>query len=146
MIQHLTEMRLLQCKQFSSSYPQVSIKLQYTIKKLLQCFVLFFWFTHQCPKPARHLTPLPAYSHYSKQYSIDITRAKIFKIITYHLVRSKPDVDRRRNAWLELFRTADDLDTCILRFFKNASELSKHGGGGRSFKITGPDLWQTYSE
>lgn len=90
-------------------------------------------------------------AYFSLQQAIQHSRKPeltIFRIIGHHLLRSKPDVDRSRNAWLELFKTADDLDTCILRFFKNSSEFSKHGGGGRSFKITGPDLNkpQEYSE
>ena len=43
-----------------------------------------------------------------------------------HFLRSTPEEEMRRNAWLELFNTEDDLETSIFLFFKNSKELCKH--------------------
>lgn len=67
-----------------------------------------------------------------------LTEESTPKFVIFHF--NKPEEERRRSAWLELFRTADDLDTCIFLFFRNSKELFKHSGGGISFKTTGSDL------
>lgn len=57
-----------------------------------------------------------------------------------HYRPSTPELERRRNAWLELFKTEDDLETFIFLFFKNSKELSKHGGGPISLRFIGSKL------
>ena len=51
---------------------------------------------------------------------------KIADILVRHFLLNRPDEERGRNVWLELFNTADDLGTCILLFSKNTKEFCKH--------------------
>lgn len=51
-----------------------------------------------------------------------------------------PELERRRDAWLEFFKTADDLGTAIFLSFKKSKALCKHGGGPNSLKIRGSKL------
>ena len=53
-----------------------------------------------------------------------------------HFLRNTPDLESRRNAWLELFKTEDDLWTDCFLCFKNSKALCKHWGGPISLKIT----------
>lgn len=50
--------------------------------------------------------------------------------------RRIPAPVRKRNARLELTKTADDLGTSIFFLFKNSNELCKHGCGPISFQCT----------
>lgn len=43
-----------------------------------------------------------------------------------HFWRMIPELESRRNAWLEFFKTADDLGTDIFLSFKKAKAVFKH--------------------
>jgi hypothetical protein len=57
-----------------------------------------------------------------------------------HFWRMIPELESRRNAWLEFFKTAEDLGTDIFLSFKKSKALCKHGGGPRWLTIRGPEL------
>jgi hypothetical protein len=51
-----------------------------------------------------------------------------------------PELESRRNAWLEFFKTADDLGTDIFLSFKKSKAVFKHSGGADLLTIIGSEL------
>lgn len=50
-----------------------------------------------------------------------------------------PELESRRNAWLEFFKTADDLGTDIFLSFKKSKAVFKHSGGAGLLTIIGSE-------
>jgi len=57
-----------------------------------------------------------------------------------HFLPITPELERRRSARLELFKTDEDLGTDIFLSFKNSKALFEHWGGPILLRITGSKL------